>query len=154
MSLLLLFELCRLTSWQSKPLTIKQHALNSVLNPRSRSTSPAFPVQTYAQGQEALRSETIAVFQTAVDADSDTDDLLIPREKTKDEIEQEEEEYRQFLQREVGKDIGRLVTIEEGIERIHEENEGDTRVKVENKRTKRTKGTKKKEQSDHEFLME
>ena len=142
-----------MTPWQSKPLTIKQHALNSVLNPRSRSTSPAFPVRTYAQGQEALRSETIAVFQTAVDADSDTDDLLIPREKTKDEIEQEEEEYRQFLQREVGKDIGRLVTIDEGIERIHEENEGDTRVKVESKRTNRTNSKKEKEQSDHEFLM-
>ena len=145
-----------MTPWQGKPLTIKQHALNSVLNPRSRSTSPASPVQTYAQGQEALRSETIAVFQTAVDADSDTDDLLIPREKTKDEIEQEEEEYRQFLQREVGKDIGRLVTIDESIERIHEENEGDIRVKIESKRTKRTKKAnreKEKEQSDHEFLM-
>jgi protein KRI1 len=140
-----------LTPSQSKPLTIKQHALNNVLNPRSRSTSPAFPVQTYAQGQEALRSETIAVFQTSVDAGSDTDDLLIPREKTKDEIEQEEEEYRQFLQREVGKDIRGLVTIDEGIERIHEENEGDTRVKV---RSKRTRGKKEMEQSDHEFLME
>lgn len=142
-----------MTPWQSKPLTIKQHALNSVLNPRSRSTSPATPVQTYAQGQEALRSETIAVFQTAVDADSDTDDLLIPREKTKDEIEQEEEEYRQFLQREVGTDIGGLLTIDEGIERIHDENEGDARVKVESKRTKRTKGKEAREQSDHEFLM-
>lgn len=93
------------------------------------------------------------MFQTAVDADSDTDDLLIPREKTKDEIEQEEEEYRQFLQREVGTDIGGLLTIDEGIERIHDENEGDAKVKVESKRTKRTKGKKEKEQSDHEFLM-
>ena len=142
-----------MTPRQSKPLTIKQHALNSVLNPRSRSSSPAIPVQTYAQGQEALRSETIAVFQTAVDADSDTDDLLIPREKTKDEIEQEEEEYRQFLQREVGTDIGELLTIEGGIERIHDEDEGDARVKVESKRTKRTKGKEAREQSDHEFLM-
>lgn len=93
------------------------------------------------------------MFQTAVDADSDTDDLLIPREKTKDEIDQEEEEYRQFLQREVGTDIGGLLTIDEGIERIHDENEGDAKVKVESKRTKRTKGKKEKEQSDHEFLM-
>ena len=143
-----------MTPWQSKPLTIKQHALNSVLNPRSRSTSPAIPVQTYAQGQEALRSETIAVFQTAVDADSDTDDLLIPREKTKDEVEEEEEEYRQYLQREVGRDIGELLTIDEGIERVHEENEGVTRVKVESKKMKKTKGIKEKGQSDHEFLME
>jgi protein KRI1 len=139
-----------LTRLQSKPLTIKQHALNSVLNPRSRSTSPTPPVQTYAHGQEALRSETIAVFQSAVDADSDTDDLLIPREKTKDEIEQEEEEYRQFLQREVGKDIGKLITIAEGIERVHEENEVDARVK---KESKRKKGKKDKEPGDHEFLM-
>jgi len=145
-----------LTPLQSKPLTIKQHALNSVLNPQSRSTSPAPPVQTYAQGQEALRSETIALFRTAVEADSDTDDLLIPREKTRDEIEQEEEEYQQFLWREVGNDIGGLLTIDEGIERTYEENEGDTTVKKESKRMKRMKRTKsknEKEQSDHEFLM-
>src|SRR5258708_6576292 len=132
MSFLLLFKLHRLTPLQSKPLTIKQHALNSVLNPRSRSASPAPPLQTYAQEQEALRSETIAAFQTAVDADSDTDGLLIPREKTKDEIEQEEEEYRQFLQREIGKDIGGLITIDEGIERVHEEAEREIRVTNEN----------------------
>jgi protein KRI1 len=138
---------------QSKPLTIKQHALDSVLNPQSRSTSPAPPAQTYAQEQEALRSETIAVFQTAVDGDSDTDDLLVPREKTKDDIEQEEEEYRHFLQGEVGKDLGGLITIDEGIERIHEEGEGETRVRKNSKKTKRSKGGKEKEQSDHEFLM-
>ena len=142
-----------MTSLQSKPLTIKQHALNSVLNPRSRSASPAPPLQTYAQEQEALRSETVAAFQTAVDADSDTDGLLVPREKTKDEIEQEEEEYRRFLQREVGKDIGDLITIDEGIERVHEEGEGETRVTNKSKKKKKTKGKKEKEQSDHEFLM-
>ena len=152
MSSLLLFELCGLTRLQSKPLTIKQHALNNVLNPRSRSASPAPPLRTHAQEQEALRSETIAIFQTAVDADSDTDGLLVPREKTKDEIEQEEEEYRRFLQREIGTEIGGLITIDEGIERVREEGEGETRVTNERKK-KKTKGEKGKEQSDHEFLM-
>lgn len=149
----LLFNLYRLTPLQSKPLTIKQHALNSVLNPRSRSASPVPTLGTYAQEQEALRSETIAIFQTAVDADSDTDGLLVPREKTKDEIEQEEEEYRGFLQREIGEDIGGLITFDEGIERVHEEGEGETRVTNEKKKKKKTKGKKEKEQNDHEFLM-
>lgn len=153
MPFLLLFVLCRLIPFQSKPLTIKQHALNSIFNARSRPSSPIPPVHTYAQEQEALRSETVAVFQTAIGADSDTEDLLVPREKTKDEVEQEEEEYQQFLQREVGKDIGGLITIDESIERMHEEIEGETRFRKESKKTKRTEGKKQREQADHEFLM-
>ena len=37
------------------------------------------------------------------------DDLLIPREKTKDELEQEQEGYRRYLEQEVGQDIGDLI---------------------------------------------
>ena len=42
----------------------------------------------------------------------DEDDLLVPRTRTRDEIELEGEEYRAFLEREVGEDIHNLVTVE------------------------------------------
>lgn len=44
--------------------------------------------------------------------EDDEDDLLVPREKTKDEMELEEEEYRAFLEREVGKDLNSLISVE------------------------------------------
>ena len=37
------------------------------------------------------------------------------REKTKDEMDREEEEYREFLAREVGEDLKRLIMIEEDL---------------------------------------
>lgn len=141
---------CLTRTRKTKPLTMKQHALNSVLNPRSRSASPVVP--TYAQEQEALRSETIAVFQTAVDESGSEDDLLIPREKTKDEVEVEEEEYRDFLTREVGEDLSQLITVEEGVERIHEEDEGRTRA-PDTRKKKDKKSKQPKEETDQEFLM-
>ena len=90
---------------------MRQHVLASTLNPNSRSPSPQ-PL-THVEEQEALRKETIAAFRAGGSDDSDEEDnLLVPREKTKDEIEQEEEEYREYLQREVGEDLKGLITLD------------------------------------------
>ncbi|OBZ65900.1 Protein kri1 [Grifola frondosa] len=136
---------------KSKPLTMRQHALASALNPASRSPSPE-PL-THVQEQSALRSETIAAFHIAVE-DEDEDDLLVPREKTKDEIEREEEEYRAFLEREVGEDIRGLVSID-----AQDEDTGAfasvEEEPVKAKKARREKGDVKKtrHEEDQEFLM-
>ncbi|KAG8781908.1 hypothetical protein FRC16_002757, partial [Serendipita sp. 398] len=143
---------------KTKTLTIKQHALNSILDPNgSRTPSPA-PL-TYAKEQEMLKKETVQAFKSAVvsgSEDSDEDGFLVPREKTKGEIEQEQEEYRAFLQREIGPnvDIKELITVDEGIERIHEAGEGDTTMpsKKKKKRKDSEQDRAKKEQSDQDFL--
>ncbi|KAI0692163.1 KRI1-like family C-terminal-domain-containing protein [Cytidiella melzeri] len=152
----------RTSKHKEKPLTMRQHALQSVLNPTSRSPSPE-PL-THVKEQEALRSETIAAFHTAVDADEDEDEdeLLIPREKTKDELEREEEEYREFLQREVGENLDELIQVEEegnygGVLKVDEDEEEESGEKS-TKRVKKGKGTsgqtkKTKEEDDHQFLM-
>ncbi|KAF4563110.1 hypothetical protein EYR40_007168 [Pleurotus pulmonarius] len=141
---------------KSKPVTLRQVALEEALNPDSRSASPE-PL-THVQEQEVLRKETIAAFKDAASGD-ESDDLLIPRSKTKDEIEQEEEEYRIFLQREVGPDLANLVTVEAGVmaqegdDDLLEEAEG----KKKKKKSKKSKGAvaqnKPKEEADQEFLM-
>jgi len=95
---------------QSKPITIRQAKLDSILH-GSRSPSPDTEVPrplTHAEEQENLRKETISAFHAAV---PEGDDFLISRDKTKDEIETEEVEYRAFLEREVG-DIRGLVRID------------------------------------------
>ncbi|KAI0090576.1 KRI1-like family C-terminal-domain-containing protein [Irpex rosettiformis] len=139
---------------KDKPLTIRQHALQSVFNPTSRSPSPE-PL-THVKEQEALRSETIAAFHTAIDAndDSDDDDLLIPREKAKDELEREEEEYKEFLKREVGENLDELIRVEVEDEGgiIVKVEEGDTERKK-NKKSKSKKVNQNKTEEDHKFLM-
>ncbi|KAI0343514.1 Krr1-domain-containing protein [Trametopsis cervina] len=141
---------------KEKPLTMRQHALQSALNPESRSPSPQ-PL-THVKEQEVLRSETIAAFHTAVgaDADEDEDDLLVPREKTKDEVEREEEEYREFLQREVGEDLRELIQVEDDNNILPKAEELDEQPKKNKKeRNKKAKEGKsvEKEEDDHEFLM-
>ncbi|KAL5531994.1 KRI1 [Sanghuangporus sanghuang] len=152
---------------KSKPLHLRQHMLQSQLQPTSRSPSPEPVEPTHVEEQAALRKETISVFHSAVSQghtnadDGDDDDILIPREKTKDEIEHEEEEYRAFLAREVGEDIGGLVSIERGegssVEggksQDRDEQEAEEKGKVDKKKKKKRKERKSKEQEDHEFLM-
>ena len=138
---------------------MRQHALASALNPSSRSPSPE-PL-THVAEQAALRKETISAFHDAVTAPKDSnaeddDDFLVPREKTKDEIEREEEEYRQFLEREVGEDLKEIVTLETGT--LAGADDSDVEVKVEGKEEKKrkkkdTKEKKNKEAEDQEFLM-
>ncbi|KLO11074.1 Krr1-domain-containing protein [Schizopora paradoxa] len=149
---------------KSKPLLMRQHILNSTLNPNSRSPSPVPALPTHVEEQAALRKETISAFHTAVsgpeDEEDDEDDLLIPREKTKDEIEHEEEEYREFLAREVGEDISKLVTVDENpfsAEAEAEKGVGTSSVIGSDKLKKNKKGKGKdkgrKEETDQEFLM-
>lgn len=140
-------------SAQSKPLTIKQQNLQAALNPDSRSPSPE-PI-THVKEQAALRDETIAAFHTAVeDAESD-DDLLVPREKTKDELDREEEEYQEYLQREVGTDLKELITIEEGASAFiaDDAEENKTTKKRKDKKGKKKDSGKSKTETDQEFLM-
>jgi protein KRI1 len=138
-------------------LTIKQHALDAILNSGESQTPPPVP-NTYAKDQELLKKETILAFKEAVASDSDDDELLVSREKTRDEIEQEEEEYRDFLEREVGQiaDIKELITLEEGMERVHGEDEGDMsmpRKKDKKKKRGKAKEATRTEQSDKDFLL-
>ena len=64
---------------------------------------------THAEEQEALRRQTIAAFNAAIDDAGD--DFLVEREKTKDELERETEEYKAFLEREVG-NLENIITID------------------------------------------
>ena len=151
---------------QAKPLTIKQQVLQSQLHPESNSRSPSPQLLTHVEEQKALRKETIAAFQTdgaGVDEGEDEDDFLVPREKTKDELEREEEEYKEFLEREVGEDLDNLITVEEGRmlaadEHVEEIVEGEEKSKK--KKSKKSKGKEKakesgksKQDEDQEFLM-
>lgn len=131
---------------------MRQVALESALNPISRSPSPK-PIP-HAEEQRALRSETIAIFRNAVDENED-DDLLIPREKTKDEREREEEDYRGFLAREVGEDLEGLVTIEEDVIGARDVTDPEPKKESETKKFKsKGKGKHKAiQESDQEFLM-
>jgi len=142
---------------KSKPVTMRQHALASALNPDSRSPSPE-PL-THTEEQAALRQETIAAFHTAVANDENEDGFLIPREKTKDELEREEEEYRAFLEREVGEDLREIVTVEVEAEAAvvdAEHAEGEKKRDKKKKKKKKSKDgneKKSKQEEDQEFLM-
>ncbi|KAI0644883.1 KRI1-like family C-terminal-domain-containing protein [Trametes meyenii] len=145
---------------KSKPLTMRQHALASALDgASSRSVSPE-PL-THMEEQNELRKETISAFHTAIgaknEAEEDEEDFLIPREKTKDEIEKEAEEYRAFLQREVGEDLSGLVTVEGDAVGILQDVDADSdsgRPKKSKKdRRKENKSVNYKQEDDQEFLM-
>ena len=143
-------------SLQVKPLTIKQHALSSMLHVASRTPSPKPRIVTHDQEQVKLRSETISAFHHAVDQDNADEGLFVLREKTKDEVEREEEEYQEYLKREVGVDIRDLVTIEDdsiAIMKQHEDDEeiGET-LPITKKKSNKGK-EKEKRETDQEFLM-
>ncbi|RPD57542.1 Krr1-domain-containing protein [Lentinus tigrinus ALCF2SS1-7] len=144
---------------KSKPLTMRQHALASALEEASGSRTPSPEPLTHVEEQSKLRDETIAAFHTAVGdeaGDEAEDDFLVLREKTKDEIEKEDEEYRAYLQREVGEDLSELITIEreagEGAQQP-EEPEGEKPKKKSKKEKKKAKSGKSKQDEDQEFLM-
>ncbi|KAH7334864.1 KRI1-like family C-terminal-domain-containing protein [Rhizoctonia solani] len=140
---------------KSKPLTIKQQNLAALLESDSRPTSPTSEPAplTHAQEQAVLRDETISAFHNAVHED-DADDLLTLREGVKDEVDQREEEYREFLQREVGEDISQLLWVEEGNVKVKEDSKSvaeDQTVKKDEK--KKGKRKERKQETDEEFLM-
>jgi protein KRI1 len=135
-------------------VTIRQVRLEATLNPSSRSPSPR-PV-THADEQRALRDETIAIFHSAVDpavgaeSGDDSDNILVPREKSKDELEREDEEYRAFLQREVGDELPSLITVEKGMVSLTDV-EGPKKTK--RKREKGAENRAAEGETDQEFLM-
>jgi protein KRI1 len=87
----------------------------------------------------------------------------VPREKTKDELQREEEEYQEFLRREVGEDLHQLIEVDQDIIGIHEnapsgegDGEGKKKKKPKDKGKEKEKGrlkTEGKEKEDQEFLM-
>ena len=87
--------------------------------------------------------------------------MLIPREKTKDELQREEEDYHEFLRREVGEDLHQLIEVDQDVIGIHEnvlngegEGEGKKKKKKKDKGKEEVKGqSKTKEKEDQEFLM-
>lgn len=156
-----------------KPVTLRQVNMEAMLN-SSRSASPENEVEplTHVEEQDALRKETIAAFHGAI-AQIGDDDILIPREKTKDEREREEEEYRAFLEREVG-NLKELVTLDvdgdvDEDEVKHEEEEvaeadgeGASSEKKKKKKKKKSNKTpeagteptkKSKAEQDQDFLL-
>ncbi|KAK1231656.1 Kinetochore protein Spc24 [Marasmius sp. AFHP31] len=146
---------------KSKPVTIRQVALEAALDAGSRSPSPEPRPFTHAEEQQLLRDETIAAFHGA-DGDDDADDFLVPREKTKDEQEKEEEEYRAFLERSVGTDLKNLVTVDPNTISWDAEGDANTSKSVEDegkkKKKKKSKDANKdkkqsKGEADQEFLM-
>ncbi|KAJ1306158.1 hypothetical protein OPQ81_010869 [Rhizoctonia solani] len=144
----------RPTKDKSKPLTIKQQNLAALLESGSRPTSPTSDPAplTHAQEQAALRDETISAFHNAVQEGED-DDLLTLREGVKDEAEQREEEYRDFLQREVGDDISQLLWVEQGNVKVKEGLAEDQVDKKDEGKKKKGKRKERKQETDEEFLM-
>ncbi|QRV98074.1 Kri1 family protein [Ceratobasidium sp. AG-Ba] len=142
---------------KSRPLTIKQQNLAALLESSSRPTSPTPTPLTHAQEQEALRDETISAFRNAVeDEDEDEGGLLTLREGVRDEAELREEEYKDFLNREVGEDLSGLMWVEKGDTKVEENGAQELGVASGISRSEgKKKGRRKerKEETDQEFLM-
>lgn len=87
--------------------------------------------------------------------------MLVPREKTKDELQREEEEYQEFLRREVGEDLHQLITVDQDATSILESppsgggDDGKKKAKKKDKGKRKKEGlkTEEKEKEDQEFLM-
>ena len=123
---------------------------------RSPSSDDEHHSLTHVEEQEILRRETIAAFHGAVDNQAE-DDFLIPREKTQDEREREEDEYRAFLEREVG-DLREVVSVDDGLGNDEEsakedvvENEDGKDTQIEKKKKKKTKKAKEERDANHEL---
>ena len=159
-----------------RPVTIQEQRLAAALEVTSScSTSPEAsspPPPTHVTEQAALRAETIAAFHSgaALRGADDTGDaaeeeeeggLFTLREKTKDEVEREEAEYRAYLEREVGPlekilDIGdEEKTVDEGRRQEDDVHESPGEA-VSGKKKRKKKGGKvveEKKVTDQEFLI-
>ena len=161
-----------------KPLTLQEHRLAATLDiatSRSRSSSPADtpPPPTHAAEQAALRAETIAAFHSGATATvgsagsggeelEEEGGLFTLRQKTKDEVEKEEAEYRAYLEREVGPlekilDLGEERQVEDGTGRLAEEDvpihPGETDAGKKKRKKKGKKGVEERKETDQEFLI-
>ena len=87
--------------------------------------------------------------------------MLVPREKTKDELQHEEEEYQEFLRREVGEDFHQLITVDQDAIGIHESaptgggdgDGGEKKKKDKGKEKGKGRPKEEKEREDQAFLM-
>ncbi|KAI9465171.1 KRI1-like family C-terminal-domain-containing protein, partial [Lactarius psammicola] len=161
---------------EDKPLTLPEQrlaaALDDVSSSLSRSASPSAssPLPpTHAEEQAALRAETIAAFHTSTAADEvakqeerEEGGLFTLREKTRDEMEREEAEYRAYLEREVGPleeilDLGEEGKTEGEVRRQEDDDTHTHPAEAETgKKKKKKKGRKRGEErkeTDQEFLI-
>jgi protein KRI1 len=154
----------------NKPVTLHEERLAAALDvATTRSSSPdaPSPPPTHVAEQAALRAETIAAFHSGA-ADTgyaerqEEGGLFTLREKTRDEVEREEAEYRAYLEREVGPlekilDLGEEEKAEGWILRKGEEDmlvplgEADSGKKGKKKKGKKI--VEKRDETDQEFLV-
>ncbi|KAK4705353.1 protein KRI1, partial [Phenoliferia sp. Uapishka_3] len=92
------------SSKSSKPVLLKDYQrARMLLDPTDslpdQPSAEGF-ARTFAQEAIDLKAEVTKAFQGG--ESDDEDDLLVPREKTKDEREKEDEEYKRFLKANVG----------------------------------------------------
>ena len=160
-----------------KPVTIQEQRLAAALEVAStRSTSPEAPSPppTHVAEQAALRTETIAAFHSndvvqgaddAGDAELEEEEeeggLFTLREKTRDEVEREEAEYRAYLEREVGPleqilDIGEEQKAGDEVRRPEEDVHvppGEADAGKKKRKKKGGKVAEERKQTDQEFLV-
>jgi protein KRI1 len=153
---------------EDKPLTLPEQRLAAALDDTSSSRSPSPPPPpTHAEEQVALRAETIAAFhvsagEAAKQEEEEEGGLFTLREKTRDEIEQEEAVYRAYLEREVGPleeilDLGEEGKAESEVRRQEDDDTHARPAEAETgKKKKKKKGRKSEEdrkETDQEFLI-
>ncbi|KAJ7072840.1 Krr1-domain-containing protein [Mycena amicta] len=136
---------------KSKPLTIRAANLQNALN--SRSPSPEIDVPlTHVEEQKRLRAETIAAFHA--NDDDEEEDWLVPREKTMEEVAREEDEYREFLEKEVGGNLRDLVDIGSGFADVPVQEEVEQKKKKKKKKSEEAgPSSPSKDEADQEFLV-
>ncbi|KAG2133678.1 KRI1-like family C-terminal-domain-containing protein [Suillus bovinus] len=146
----------RRTKPKTKPLTFRQATLASALEvDTSRSPTPEPTILTHTEEQRQLRDETRAAFHTAVD-ENDDDGLLVLRENTKDELDHEEEQYREYLKHAVGQDLEGLIEVETsgiGTEVVSGEEGACLKKKSKTKKKGNEVKGMSKQEADKEFLM-
>ena len=150
----------------NKPVKLHEQRIAAALDvATTRSSSPEAPSPppTHVVEQAALRAETIAAFHSsAADAgyteQQEEGGLFTLREKTRDEVEREEAEYRAYLEREVGPlekilDLGEEEKAQEWIRKEERDTLGEADSEKKNKKKKGKKIAEKREETDQEFLI-
>ncbi|KAF7289267.1 Kri1-C domain-containing protein [Mycena indigotica] len=140
---------------KGKPLTIRAANLQNAMRSHSASPEPDEAQLTHVEEQKRLRQETIAAFHAHDDESDGEDDFLVPREKNMEELAREENEYREFLEKQVG-DLHELVDIGGSADApvvVKEEEEGERKKKKKKKRKAEDAAGPSKEAVDQEFLV-
>ncbi|KAJ7198553.1 KRI1-like family C-terminal-domain-containing protein [Mycena pura] len=146
---------------KGKSWTIRAANLQNALLSRSPSPERVDPQPTHVEEQRRLRAETIAAFHATEGDEESDDDWLIPREKTMNELAGEEQDYRQFLEAEVG-DLRGLVDVGGDAPVIEPPQEVDGTKKKKKKKKNEKNGNeqctsklagKTKAEDDQEFLV-